>query len=142
MKSLIKISLIGLAVFSLCSFSENQRSPLKSLPENPTDVVEDSDKPQLSCADLPQALEEYNHLARANEVAFADFTLEVTAVMFDWHNQLRPLEGSSGTLRQGTFDPIYKGAEQIDGIVGMVYENSDQLASRMDVIIKTLKTCL
>lgn len=142
MKSLLKLALIGITGFSVGSFSESQTSPLKPLPENPADMVEDSGKRQLSCSEIPAALEEYNELARANELAFADFILEVTGVLFDWHRELSPLEGSSETIRRGAFDPISQGAEQIDGVVGLVYENSDQLAARMGIIVNTLKTCL
>ncbi len=139
---LVKVVLIGVVVCSQSSFSEKRVSLLKPLPNSPADLVENFDKNQLPCSEVSAALEEYNELARANEIAFADFILEVTGVMYDWHRELQPLEGESGVIRQGMFDPIYQGAEQVDEIVGMIYENSDQLAARMDVIINSLKNCL
>ena len=142
MKSLIKLVLVGLAVFSLTSFSENQNSPLKPVPENPTDIVDDFNKSRLSCGEIVGALEEYNTLARANEEAFAEFVLQVTGVMYEWHEVLSPLEGSSEVIRQGAFDPIQEGAYQIEEVVGLVYDNSDQLKARMEVIIQSLKSCL
>lgn len=142
MKSLIKLALVGTAVFSLCSFSENSTSPLRPVPQNPSDVVDDSNKSRLSCGEIVAALEEYNTLARANEEAFAEFVLQLTGVMYEWYGQLSPLEGSSETIRRGTFNPIQEGAVQIEEVVGLVYENSDQLKFRMEVIIQSLKNCL
>lgn len=115
---------------------------LPPLPENPQDVVTDTDKSVLECAEIPAALAEYNELARANESALADFLLEVTNLLYTWYELLLPLENKQGPIEAGTFRPVQEGAEQIDSVVGMVYDNSEQLKQRMEIIMTSLEQCL
>lgn len=142
MKFLVNLLIIGACVCGWNSIAEDGHGLLRPVPSNPPDVVDDGDKSRLSCSEIVPALEEYHSLARSNEEALAGFIVEVTNVMFDWHENLRPLEGSSQPIPVGTFDPIYEGAGQIEEVVGLIYENSDQLAARMEVILQSVKDCL
>jgi hypothetical protein len=117
-------------------------SVLTPLPLNPTDLVSDANKQTLTCAEIPAALEAYNTLARANEAALADFILEVTNLMYTWFEILSPFETNAGPIEAGTFAPIQEGAVQMEEVVGLVYENSDQLAARMQIIMTSLENCL
>lgn len=118
------------------------QSFLKTLPESNIENVKSYDKSLINCADIPSALKEYNELARANETAFADFLLDVTNVMYGWHETLVPLEGSNQNIPAGTFEPIYDGTQQIDELVGMAYDNSEQLSLRLNIIMSSLQKCL
>ncbi|MCB0407883.1 MAG: hypothetical protein KDD34_06740 [Bdellovibrionales bacterium] len=125
--------------FALSALAQSTLSPL---PESPNFKVSNPSKKVLACSEIMGALKEYNELARGNEAAIADFLLEITTVMYDWHNQLSPLEGKQILIPNGTFQPIYDGTQQIEEIVGIVYENSDQLKARMELIIESLESCL
>ena len=130
-----------LAFLSL-SFAENKNPILLPSPSTPQIGVPGSGKVEYGCGEIIAALQDYNDIARAHERAIVSFVGDVSEIMTSWHQTLSPLENSRTLLPKGTFDPIQKGVDEIDPLMGMIEENSQQLNFRVQSLLSSLEKCL
>lgn len=143
MKILIGFAVsVGLLGTLSWSFAQNQIPKLSPTPTAPEIRVPSAEKSEWACNEISGALQEYNQLARGHENAIAEFVVEVNNIMFNWYEILRPFEDTTVSIPEGTFSPIDLGATQVGEVVGLVYENSNLLDQRMQVIMTSLRKCL
>lgn len=101
----------------------------------------DTEEPNVPCDQILTRLEKYNTMARQHDTSVSTFLNEVSSKMLGWFDLLSPLEGVPQAVPVGVFAPLQDGANKIDAVTSLAYENSALLANEMDRLITSLKQC-
>lgn len=101
----------------------------------------DQSEPNYPCDQIQNRLEKYSSMAGQHDQSVANFLSEVVNKVSGWYDLLQPLEGSQVTLPTGTFTPLQDGAEKINRVSDLAFENSALLATEIDRIIQSLRAC-
>jgi hypothetical protein len=135
-----KSILISVALLSFC-FSA-AAVELVSLPKAPQKRLPiEQNLPPLECSQVLDALMKYSDLAREHNNVIAGFLGEVVGRVKDWHSVLQPLEGKNQSIARGTFDTLLAGADEIDKVTNLAYDNGAILGGELDRIINSLSVC-
>lgn len=115
-------------------------APIPSATPSPLPV--DQPPASVDCAHLKARLQAYNQMARSHDQSVLGLLSDSSNVIHSWYDQLKPLEGTRGSIQKGTFDALDSGAQEIDNVTNMAFADSDYLAQDMDQILQSMDACL
>ncbi len=101
----------------------------------------DVNSPPPECDQLVERLENLRDKMVEHNDGVNSFLGDVTNKLREWFDQLVPLEESRAEIPSGTFLVLQDGADKVDTITGMSYDNSDVLVGEMTKIIEGVRAC-
>lgn len=120
--------------------------PLKDLqpfPSTPTFSFDPGVEPTLpACDEILARMNRLQEITSESHLALIDFMNGSARIVQKWHQDLQPLEGQTVSVKQGQFDPLADGAEQILELTDLGYQNADYIFMEMGRIAQAMTKCL
>ncbi|MEO0334934.1 MAG: hypothetical protein AAF202_00965 [Pseudomonadota bacterium] len=142
LKLILAGAFLGVCISAGLAYATGQIPELTGPPEKSEDVVGDPSDQKIACGDIVDSLRDYNELHFENGEAIAGYIQAVGTHMYEWNEVFTQLEDKTVTFRRAYFEPILRTAETNDEISEMIFENTDQLAQRIEKVIESLEACL
>lgn len=134
--------LVLLLIGPLVSVAQTLRD-LEPFPPTPTFSFDPTAEPSLpSCSQILSRMNRLQEITNESHLALIDFMSGSARIVQDWHEDLQPLEGRTVTIKNGQFEPLAIGAEQILELSDLGYQNADYIFIEMGRIAQALAKCL
>jgi hypothetical protein len=113
-------------------------------PMNEPEAVElpiDPDAEVPSCDQIMDRLTQYQQVEQQHSFAVSDYLSGFSSKLLEWNSVLLPLEGTTQTIADGTFQVLVDGADRVDMVNGFIADNNTLLGDELDKIISGLRAC-
>jgi len=118
-----------------------QARELPPIGEVPDIVLSGDVLPVPECDQVMERLQSLHERMVEHDGAVNGFLGQVSERLREWHRLLSPLEGSSGTIGLGMFDVLLDGAEKLEMILNMAWDNTSNLENELSTIMEGLSSC-